>query len=191
MGATRQELGFTLMEVLVTVAVLSIVVSLALPSFRVTLQNNRRAAALNDFVVTLSHARGLAVARRVPVTVCRSNAYAATTPTCAAGSGWEDGWLTFLDVNGDGTFDSATDSVERRHEALPSDITFRGNTKVVNRVTFNNAGVTNNNGTLALCDSRGWSTANSRVVVISTGGRVQAISPDLQDDPTPVSSCTP
>lgn len=82
--------AFTLIELMVTVAVLAIAISLAAPSFSNMLQDNRISALTNELQGTLQLARSEAVKRRGNVLVCRSNA---DQDDCANGTNWADGWL--------------------------------------------------------------------------------------------------
>ena len=98
MLALGRNRGFTLMEMLVTLAVVAIVASLAVPSFQNMIATQRVRSAANDLVTALNLARSEAVKRNRIVTV---------TP---AGT-WADGW-TVSYVDGGNTITIQT------HEAL-------------------------------------------------------------------------
>ncbi len=83
--------GFTLLELLVTIAVAAIILSYGVPSFMDVVRNGRAATNANDFVTALAIARSEAVKRGARVTVCASNDQA----TCSGD--WEDGWIVFAD----------------------------------------------------------------------------------------------
>ncbi|AQZ34847.1 peptidase [Pseudomonas sp. LPH1] len=82
--------AFTLIELMVTLAVLAIVISLAAPSFSNMLQENRLSALTNELQGSLQLARSEAVKRRSDVVVCRSNA---DQDDCENGTNWAGGWL--------------------------------------------------------------------------------------------------
>lgn len=82
--------GFTLVELMIAVAVLSILLGLGVPSFRSMTQNNRASAVTNDLVAALHTARSVASARRANVMVCRRNP---NGDACANGADWSVGWL--------------------------------------------------------------------------------------------------
>lgn len=82
--------AFTLIELMVTLAVLAIVISLAAPSFSNMLQENRLSALTNELQGSLQLARSEAVKRRSNVVVCRSNA---DQDDCDNGTDWAGGWL--------------------------------------------------------------------------------------------------
>ncbi|MEM7053393.1 MAG: GspH/FimT family pseudopilin [Pseudomonadota bacterium] len=82
--------GFTLMELLATIAVLVIVTTIALPSFRAAIQNNRLTSQANELVASFQFARSEALKRGVPVFVCGSNDEA----TCSGA--WSQGWVAVV-----------------------------------------------------------------------------------------------
>jgi type IV fimbrial biogenesis protein FimT len=88
--------GFTLIELMVVVALVAILVSLAAPSFQDFLIRNRSAAMANDFVGSVLRARNEAVSRNTCVVMCRST-FANNPPQCAAGTDWQPGWVVFVD----------------------------------------------------------------------------------------------
>jgi len=94
-GAAGQR-GFTLGEVLTTLAVVGISLSLVVPSLSSVAASNLRAGAINELVATLHLARSEAITRNAAIVVCPS----ADGVTCAR-VGWESGWIRFVDRNGD------------------------------------------------------------------------------------------
>ena len=89
--------GFTLVELIVTVAVVAILATLAAPSFQEFLVRNRTAAIANDFVGSVMRARNEAVSRNTCVVMCRTT-FANSPPQCAAGgTDWQPGWVVFVD----------------------------------------------------------------------------------------------
>ena len=77
----RAEGGFTLVELAITLAVLAIIVTLAVPAFTSLINGNRLTAQANELVADLQSARMEAVKRNRPVTVCPSTDNA----TCSGG----------------------------------------------------------------------------------------------------------
>ncbi|WP_019626001.1 GspH/FimT family pseudopilin [Thioalkalivibrio sp. ALJT] len=76
---TRPQ-GFTLVELMVTIAVFAVLASIAVPSFRFIIENNRVTTAANELTTAFNYARSEAVRRGLPVSVC---------PLDGA---WADGW---------------------------------------------------------------------------------------------------
>ena len=65
--------GFTLLEMMIAIAVLAALLSFGIPNFRDFIRNARMAAAANDVLADMNFARSEAIKRRVPVTLCKSN----------------------------------------------------------------------------------------------------------------------
>jgi type IV fimbrial biogenesis protein FimT len=103
--------GFTLIELMVTIAVLAILLAVAVPSFQQAIMNARVSSQTNEFIASLKEARSEAARRGVPVGV-RAN---------SESGAFADGWKVFV---GDGATAPDDDSVMVRvSEALPSGIT--------------------------------------------------------------------
>ncbi|MBC5785003.1 GspH/FimT family pseudopilin [Ramlibacter sp. USB13] len=115
--------GLTLIELLVTLAVMGILSMLVIPSFSVLLAKRAVQAAASDVASDLRLARSEAVKRSNYVTVCRST----DASTCAAAGSWHTGWVVFLDLNGNGAIDGAGDTILRVHQEV-SGIQSMGNT---------------------------------------------------------------
>lgn len=79
--------GLTLVEMMISIAVLTILATVGVPSFRSTLHNHRVALLANEFNLALTLARGEAIRRGTDAWLCASSDGA----TCAGD--WTDGWL--------------------------------------------------------------------------------------------------
>lgn len=87
----RRANGFTLLELLVTVFVLGVLLSVAVPGFFDTVRNSRATANTNELVTALSIARSEAVRRGARVTLCGT----ADGATC--NGSWNQQWVVFVD----------------------------------------------------------------------------------------------
>jgi type IV fimbrial biogenesis protein FimT len=93
---TNHARGFTLVELMVVLALLSILTMMAVPSFNSTVSSVRLSGAANDLMASIQQARATAMRLGRRVTVC------ATTDgtTCSQANTWSQGWITFLDNPG-------------------------------------------------------------------------------------------
>lgn len=101
----KKNHGFTLIELLITLTVVAILATVAVPSFMALIQNNRITTQTNDLVTALNIARSEAIKRNGAVTVCSSTG-------TACGGGWANGWLVMVGTTG------APGQVLSIHEAL-------------------------------------------------------------------------
>lgn len=101
----KRESGITLVELIITLAIAAILLSLAVPSFRAISQNNKAVAQGNQFVTAFSYARSEAVKRHLRVSVCASNV---DQTACSGSNTWAaNGWIVFTDNVGTvGTIDA-------------------------------------------------------------------------------------
>jgi type IV fimbrial biogenesis protein FimT len=84
--------GFSLIELIMTVAVLALVIAIGIPSFEGQIRNSRSVAQAENLVIALNFARSEAVKRARRVSVCPS-----TNGTSCNALNWRDGWIVFLD----------------------------------------------------------------------------------------------
>ncbi|MCK7576248.1 MAG: GspH/FimT family pseudopilin [Chromatiales bacterium] len=82
--------GFTLVELVVTVSLVAILISIGVPSFQNLIRNNRAIAITNDLVLAIQLARSEAVKQQREMTLCRRNAVG---DDCENGADWSAGWL--------------------------------------------------------------------------------------------------
>jgi type IV fimbrial biogenesis protein FimT len=84
--------GFTMIELMMTIAIATIVMTLAIPSFRYITNANRIAGEINGLLGDLQFARSEAIKEGQGVTVCVST----DSQTCSANNlNWQSGWIVF------------------------------------------------------------------------------------------------
>lgn len=119
--AMNKQGGFTLAELIVTVAIAAIVLTVGVPSFQETMRKNRTAAHMNEMITALNLARGEAAKRGQRASLCPSTDGA----SCTGGTDWNNGWIVFTDTSADD--DTVTvGTVLRVGEALAGAPTFTG-----------------------------------------------------------------
>ena len=90
-----KEPGFTLVELLITIVVVTILLAAGAPAFKDFIKNNRVTSQTNGHVSVIQHARSEALKRGTNMVVCASNDQA--TPKCTGNDTWADGWILFSD----------------------------------------------------------------------------------------------
>jgi type IV fimbrial biogenesis protein FimT len=103
--------GFTLLELMVVIALASILLAIGAPSFTELSRNGRMTSAANDWLGALYAARAEAIKRRAFVTVCATPDPTAAPPACSGVGDDVRGWLLFVDDDQDCS-DAADDPVD-------------------------------------------------------------------------------
>lgn len=80
--------GFSLIELMVTVAVLAILLTIGVPSFQAQFEQSRFDAVRESMLTALGQARSEALTRGEPVELCRGGAGG-----CSDGQDWSSGWV--------------------------------------------------------------------------------------------------
>ena len=143
--------GFTLVELMVVVALLAIAATIAMPGFQSMIQNNRLTDTTNTLLTGLQLARSEAVTTRSTITVCGANT---AQNDCSNSTDWSNGAVlkqgsTLLRVI---PIDSADVSVASS----------------TNNVQYNSNGTANAAATLTISDSRG--SASQRTITVNVIG---------------------
>lgn len=160
----RKEAGFSLIELVVTVAVAAIILAIALPAFGAMLQHARERRAYELLTLAFASARLESVKAGRPVTVCPSS----DGLGCRDDDVWTQGWIIYEDPErspqpGDG------DAVLQRFDAIGKGLRLRSSAGR-KRVRFVPSGwAYGSNVSVRLCGSDGYLGA----VIVNIAGRAR------------------
>ena len=150
----QSQPGFSLIELMVTIAVLGILLTVAVPSFTDVVLGSRLRSYANDFLASVFQARGEAIKRNAVVNLCASS-----NGTSCTVSNWEQGWIVL-----------ASGTVIQRHAALSPGLKMT-ESGAVNSLNFQPTGVGVTPATLTVCRATPSVGGQERVITINSTGR--------------------
>ncbi len=168
--------GFTLIELIVTLAVVSILLLTGIPLLSQMTTSNRLVTQINSIAGSLAVARSESIKRGTSITLCGS-----TNGTTCNTSSWELGWIVFSDANNNATLESTTDSMLKIVTPFSGGSTLRlsqsDSASIIRyradgSLRDQNADATlTDRGTFTLCDSA-LSTTTAKAINVNPLGRV-------------------
>jgi len=184
--------AFTLVELLVTIAVGAIVLAIGVPSFQNLMQTNQLATQTNKFISSLNYARSEAVKRKLNVIICTSS----SPNNCDNSNDYESGWFIFVDTDLSGSFNNSPGNEDVplwQSSTLSNGLTLRGNANIASQIVFNSRGRPSTNGSLILCADDDLTRARRIVVPLSGNVRLAESNANgipIDNDGTEIGSCT-
>lgn len=157
--------GLSLIELLITLLVMSIAMLIAVPSFAKLIRAQQLDSALTAVRSHFALARHEAIRSGTSATMAKS------------GKQWEGGWKVFLDPNGNGTQDTEEAAI-KVNDGLSAGLTLRGNGNVDTYIRYTSDGratLTNGGyqmGTFHLCEAASGTGYQLR---LNAGGRLSVI----------------
>lgn len=186
-AATWNQRGLTLLELLVTVAIIAIFLGYAIPSYQDVTVQDRMAAEIDDLTGAVQLARSAAVKQGIEVTICASADPTANPPACVSGSSdWSGGWIVFTDIANNKTFSSSSgDVLLQTHAGLKGNDVLTGTAGTqgafagaLAALTFNRMGGTSDFGALTLNDAKN-KLSRRRCSVVSLAGTTHLYTQSL------------
>ena len=163
----QRESGFTLIELMLAIALVAILLATAVPALDDFTNNSRQTGAINDFVSAMHLARNTAITTNSRVTMCPS----AGGANCEI-TGWSSGFIVFRDANSSGSVDAGetivtasggADGLTIQSGEFPQFLMYRPNGRAMT------VAVTGNSGEFSVCDNRGADKA--KVILVELSGR--------------------
>lgn len=109
----KNQSGFTLYELLITLMIVGVVLLLGLPNLAGFTQNSRMTSTANDLHAAFHLARTEAARAKTNITICASANSMDAAANC--GGTWDQGFIVFVDEDGDLSRAGATETVLRAH----------------------------------------------------------------------------
>lgn len=166
--------AFTLIELLITLAMVFILSGMALPSFKEVLDNSKLSVQVDGLVKTLKVARTTAISENRKVTICPTD----ETQICL--SEWTNGYMSFIDENGDRKLNNEEKILtyfKNQNEKLTLSWKAFGFRK---SLQWLETGITNHqNGSFQFCYNN--DASKSRALIITKAGRIR-YSKDIDGD---------
>lgn len=142
----RRPGGFSLIELLVAIALIAIIMGIAVPSFRAYMVNSQLSNAGNEFVMGTMYARAEAISKNRCVTMCMSTNSQADSPVCAtSGADWNVGWIIFANQKCDSNPSDTTAELLKVYIGKPDGATMESS-PVTRSVRFDSRGMTTVSG---------------------------------------------
>ena len=178
--------GFTLIELIVTLAVVSILLLTGIPMLNQMTTSNRLVTQINSIAGSLSVARSESIKRGESITLCGST----DGSTCDT-SNWESGWIVFTDADNNAVLNSATELMLKIVDQFSGGTTLRlsqSDSASIMRYRSdgslrdqNSDATRTDKGTFTLCDSSA-SVTKAKAINVNPLGRVSRA--EDTDDPT-------
>lgn len=178
----KKHIGFTLIELMITLGIVAILLTVGVPSLKSFMQGNQLIATSNEILSALHVARNEAIKLNARVTICESD----DGLTCTGSDDWKGGWIVFVDANGDGVnteetcadANEGTDCILRIHDAInDNQLTVTANNDI-SAFTFTSRGLpkatngASQSGIFSVCSTNSdGDPVGSRAVVLSLSGR--------------------
>jgi type IV fimbrial biogenesis protein FimT len=162
--------GFTLIELMLVVAVLAITMLVAVPSMQRTIHSSQLRTETSRLLSAINLARSEAIASNTIVSLCPSSYVSDGVASCSRN--YADGWLVFTNSNRDREVDEGVDKIVKVFEGLPLGYSLTNKAASRNAfelISYRPDGSSRRNMTLLLCSPHSWSIPSWSIVMNIVG----------------------
>lgn len=193
MTGPRNQHGFTLQELMISIAILFIVTAIGIPGYISYVRNGSRDNTVTDLFSNMYYARSEAIKLNTNVSMCRTGDTTAAAPVCGGtAKDWTSGWLIFVDSNKDGALDNGEKLLKIGSPIKNKNgIQIKSNATADPSISFLNDGslkiAAGGSAIFGICDNRDgtYNPSYGRYITITPMGR-----PEITTIPNG-SSCSP
>ena len=130
------QIGFTVVEILIAIAILAILTALAFPSLQQFMARNELVGTSNVLITGINLARTEAVTRSTAVAICPS-----TDGASCSGGDWESGFLVFVDDDNNSNLNGSEELIRAESGYANPAMTIAGSGGINNGFTFSADGI--------------------------------------------------
>ena len=162
--------GVTLLELMVVVAIATILMMVAAPSFTALMNTQRANSAATTLLNGMNFARNEAIKRNVRVVLCKS----ATSSACTNSGLWSQGWIVFQDTNNNAQVDTG-EAVLMQQGTAAQGVSITGNQNIADYVSYSASGTAKllsgamQAGTFTICTTPAQTDSVNQLVLNTTG----------------------
>ena len=178
----RQD-GLTMIELMITLAVLAVLLAIGIPSFEGLVASTRVTNATNELLSAFAQARSEAIRRGQRVTICIS----ANGAQCTNAGNWEQGWIIFSDATRAGNVANldAGETIIHNNRVSLAGTTIQGAAALPRYISFSSDGQSRTlagaiqAGNIEVCSSSSSLSDNNRArrLLINASGQVIMTQP--------------
>lgn len=170
----KRQKGYTLIELMTTLGVATVLISVAMPSMQSFRMNSRQSGKINEMISIMHLARNTAVTTNSRVTLCSSKSGASCDSVA-----WNQGWIAFVDKDSDQAVDddetvlrvgAGVEGVSISSKEYSNYLMYRPNGRLMKIV------VSENSGQFTICDKRG--SKHAKAIMLDLSGRPRVADND-------------
>ena len=167
--------GFSISELMITLAISALIVSMVIPSYRPLIEKSRLTTSMNALTAALALARSQAISKNQRVVFCASS----DGRQCDTHR-YEDGWIIFIDYNRDNRRQASEETLLWVEQALHSELSLRATAAYRSRIAFSPTGRLTRGfaGNITLCSKGDYSRARKLILIAS--GRMRIVASQIK-----------